>query len=324
MLKEIVDLKSWVNSGDVSCSDLNTKTTVCKAVSLHILEGPFQHEDLQDLLLILQDIGRAGVAFTEFIISEEFLQMIIQEAVQYLKQECKTEKSDEMYVLMEQFFDAINILSESSAEAKASLVQKFCQLYLDSLLQNEAADFRHRLEILRSMNVLLEDAPCSIKEALLSSQFIKPSLKKLSTLLNEIGDYEFQVCISECLFRIIPKKVRDQTISTVFKNQARRKDFLVIRDNEFETDCRIFLNKLNASLKKSNRVFSVPCNKAWLGDKELHKPDDPNYETFWVDFNAGSERLTVFCGSYNSSEVRNIVKQVMIMLKKRFVEVEII
>ncbi|CAG2256620.1 SYCP2 [Mytilus edulis] len=166
-------------------------------------------------------------------------------------------------------------------EAKASLVQKFCQLYLDSLLQNEAADFRHRLEILRSLNVLLEDAPCSVKEeALLSSQFIKPSL-------------------------IIPKKVRDQTISTVFKNQARRKDFLAIRDNEFETDCRIFLNKLNASLKKSNRVFSVPCNKAWLGDKELHKPDDPNYETFWVDFNAGSERLTVFCGSYNSSEMSN-------------------
>ncbi|XP_063412603.1 uncharacterized protein LOC134695306 [Mytilus trossulus] len=302
MLKEIVDLKNWVDSGDVTCSDLNTKTAVCKAVSLLILEGPFRHEDLQDLLLILQDIGRAGVAFTEFIISEEFLQMV-QEAVQYLKQECKTEKSDEMYVLMEQFFDAINILSESSAEAKSSLVQKFCQLYLDSLLENEAADFRHRLEILRSLNVLLEDAPCSVKEALLSSQFVKPSLKKLSTLLNEIGDYEFQVCISECLFRIIPKKVRDQTISTVFKNQARRKDFLAIRDNEFETDCRIFLNKLNASLKKSNRVFSVPCNKAWLGDKELHKPDDPNYETFWVDFNAGSERLTVFCGSYNSSEM---------------------
>ncbi|CAG2203874.1 SYCP2 [Mytilus edulis] len=257
MLKEIVDLKNWVDSDDVICSDLNTKTAVCK----------------------------------------------VQEAVQYLKQECKTEKSDEMYMLMEQFFDAINILSESSAEAKASLVQTFCQLYLDSLLQNEAADFRHRLEILRSLNVLLEDAPCSVKEALLSSQFIKPSLKKLSTLLNEIGDYEFQVCISECLFRIIPKKMRDQTISIVFKNQARRKDFLAIRDNEFETDCRIFLNKLNASLKKSNRVFSVPCNKAWLGDKELHKPDDPNYETFWVDFNAGSERLTVFCGSYNSSEM---------------------
>lgn len=57
----------------------------------------------------------------------------------------------------------------------------------------------------------------------------------LTCAFSFILDYEFQVCISECLFRIIPKKVRDQTISTVFKNQARRKDFLAIRDNEFET-----------------------------------------------------------------------------------------
>lgn len=43
-----------------------------------------------------------------YLLYTEFL-LQVQEAVQYLKQECKTEKSDEMYVLMEQFFDAINV-----------------------------------------------------------------------------------------------------------------------------------------------------------------------------------------------------------------------
>ena len=48
-------------------------------------------------------------------------------------------------------------------------------------------------------------------------------------------DYEFQVGIAECLFRIIPKKIREQVSSSIFQNQCTRKSFLQIRDNEFET-----------------------------------------------------------------------------------------
>jgi len=43
---------------------------------------------------------------------------------------------------------------------------------------------------------------------------------------------------------------------------------------------------------------------------QLRKPSDPGYEEFWVDFNIGSERLTLFC------EQDSLMSQVFIGSRK--------
>ena len=32
---------------------------------------------------------------------------------------------------------------------------------------------------------------------------------------------------------------------------------------------------------------------------QLHKPEDETYSEFWVDFNTGSQRITLFCNQEN-------------------------
>ncbi|KAK3611511.1 hypothetical protein CHS0354_016442 [Potamilus streckersoni] len=50
-----------------------------------------------------------------------------------------------------------------------------------------------------------------------------------------------------------------------------------------------------SAAEMSSRVFSIPCISAHLGQKQLRKPSDSGYDQFWVDFNVGSERISVFC-----------------------------
>ncbi|XP_050401725.2 synaptonemal complex protein 2 [Patella vulgata] len=41
--------------------------------------------------------------------------------------------------------------------------------------------------------------------------------------------------------------------------------------------------------------MSIPCISVQLGSRSLQKPSDQGYNEFWVDFNYGSQRITVFC-----------------------------
>lgn len=101
-----------------------------------------------------------------------------------------------------------------------------------------------------------------------------------------IADYECQVGILECLFRMIPRKQRREYASDFFHSQNILDRFMLIKDAQFETvsiwfsiiyflwqgrqllhfqnkvtyinvfqDCRIFLNEYNASIP----------NQLWVG-----------------------------------------------------------
>ena len=54
------------------------------------------------------------------------------------------------------------------------------------------------------------------------------------------------------------------------------------------------------------RVYSYPAKSVSLGKFRLEKPNDENYTEFWVDFNGGSERMTLFCNQEAESQVSSL------------------
>uniref|UniRef100_A0A3P8YWA3 Synaptonemal complex protein 2 Spt16M-like domain-containing protein n=1 Tax=Esox lucius TaxID=8010 RepID=A0A3P8YWA3_ESOLU len=103
-----------------------------------------------------------------------------------------------------------------------------------------------------------------------------------------------QVALTEALCRMTVKKSREELANKWFANPVFAEGFNAIKDGEFETDCRNFLNDLNSYFGDERRVFTFPCLKVFLETTELFKPLDENLKEFWVDFNLGSHNISFF------------------------------
>ncbi|KAL4237007.1 male genitalia morphogenesis [Mactra antiquata] len=186
------------------------------------------------------------------------------------------------------------VLAETSPELKSFAVIEFSPLFWDILIQ--PLSFLTRLEVLKTNNLLLEQCPIKIKEELLNKEVNGDKILGMVKTVQDIGDYEFQVGVIEFLMRLFPKKHRQKYASIFIQDKDMLNEFLSIKDKDFEIDCRLFLNSINIKAEDPTQgVFSLPCVSAFIGNKELRKPSDDGYEEFWVDFNIGSKRITLFC-----------------------------
>ncbi|RVE70402.1 hypothetical protein OJAV_G00064020 [Oryzias javanicus] len=209
---------------------------------------------------------------------------------------CGPRWDEALFSLSENFLNALMVVHEASKEGTITITEYFLypvgQLAVDPriyiLIQKEA---------IRKYNIILDKIPMELKKRrkILTSQEASDIMTKLAGRIMKGGDYDLQSSLMEALCRMATpaqrKKLADQWFSLGHVATA----FTQIRDSEFETACRKFLNMVNGMRGEKRRVCSYPCLEVFLGKYELLMPSDEKLEEFWIDFNLDSRTITFYC-----------------------------
>ncbi|XP_073796034.1 synaptonemal complex protein 2-like isoform X3 [Danio rerio] len=212
-------------------------------------------------------------------------------ASEYLKAQPKPPR--DVLKLIEVFYEISMSLCQTTISGSNKILDVFL-LRFGAVVLDYEVPFCLRLEAIRTINSMLDSSPKDVRKKLCHSNDHIGLLEDLAKVLTDIGDYEMQVAISEALCRMTPRKLRGDFAGKWFNFRSFASAFTSIRDKDFETDCRTFLNELNSYFGGSSRVFSFPCIQAFLGSTELLKPEDEFLQEFWVDFNLGTSTITFF------------------------------
>ncbi|XP_015255094.1 PREDICTED: synaptonemal complex protein 2-like [Cyprinodon variegatus] len=186
---------------------------------------------------------------------------------------------------------AAMLLGESSLPA-AELSVVLLQLVHLSL--EDGVHFPLRLEAIRTYNSILESISRQERRLIQMDQNQTRILSQVAAAVLTVGDYEFQVSLSEALCRLTPHRGREQRANQWFSDSNISSAFCDIRDSDFEVDCRRFLNFVNGSHGDERRVYSLPCLQAFLSSTQLFRPKDDKLDEFWIDFNVDSGCVSFF------------------------------
>ncbi|KAF4023459.1 hypothetical protein G4228_015045, partial [Cervus hanglu yarkandensis] len=158
----------------------------------------------------------------------------------------------------------------------------------------------------KPLKTLLQIDICEDVKIKCSKQFFHKLDDLMCRVIHDINDedYDLQVGIVEALCRMTTEKQRQELACQWFSMDFIANAFKGIKDSEFETDCRIFLNLVNGMLGDKRRVFTFPCLSAFLDKYELQIPSDEKLEEFWIDFNLGSQTLSFYIAGDNDEFTR--------------------
>ncbi|XP_072270578.1 synaptonemal complex protein 2 isoform X1 [Pyxicephalus adspersus] len=141
---------------------------------------------------------------------------------------------------------------------------------------------------------MLDTLPREIRRKLIFSNEMMAIMSAMGKRILDSGDYDLQVAITEALCRMTSEVQRAELANHWFPMEFVSNAFKKIRDVEFETDCRKFLNLVNGMLGDKRRVFTFPCLSAHLENQKLQTPSDEKLEEFWIDFNIGTQSLSFY------------------------------
>ncbi|KAM9855210.1 uncharacterized protein sycp2 [Aulostomus maculatus] len=206
-----------------------------------------------------------------------------------------TRWNETLFNLSEEFFDALMMVHEACKEGTYEITESFLyplgQLALDArihiLIQKEA---------IRKFNIILDKMPVELKKErkILRSQEASDIMIRLAGQVLEGGDYDLQTALMEALCRMATPVQRKDQSDHWFSMEHVASAFVKIRDSDFETDCRRFLNLVNGMQGDKRRVYSFPCLEVYLDKHELLMPADEKLEAFWMDFNLGSHSISFY------------------------------
>lgn len=228
--------------------------------------------------------------------NKEDLQMLIghgltAKALMWFETVCERLTSDLQRIstpllnLTEEFFDFFLLLGQASLPVSQLSV---VLLQLVHLTLETEVHFPLRLEAIRTFNSVLESLSREQRRLIQNDQNQNQMLPQVAAAVLTVGDYELQVSLSEALCRMTPRRDRMQKASQWFSIPDISLAFCDIRDADFESDCRRFLNFVNCYHGNQGRVYTIPCLRAFLSSTQLFRPKDEKLDEFWIDFNTGS------------------------------------
>ncbi|XP_074501267.1 synaptonemal complex protein 2 [Sebastes fasciatus] len=230
-------------------------------------------------------------------ITTQVLKKMVQwfEKCRQLWIQCGLQWDETLFNLSEDFLDALMAIHEASKEGTCKITESFMypvgQLAVDPriyiLIQKEA---------IRKFNLILDKIPAEFKKErkILTSQEASDIMIKLAGQILKGGDYDLQTALMEALCRMATPEQRKELADRWFSMEHVATAFAKIRDSEFETDCRKFLNLVNGMQGDRRRVYSYPCLEVYLDKHELLMPADEKLEEFWIDFNLDSHSISFY------------------------------
>nr|XP_054500589.1 synaptonemal complex protein 2 [Agelaius phoeniceus] len=211
------------------------------------------------------------------------------------------EKNEMITTLAEDFFITLLVVCDSRPEGKMQILENFV-LRTCSLITDARINIYVQQEVIKKLNLLLEKIPRDSKKKILSTKEMLLVMSEMGRTILDAGDYDTQVAITEALCRMVSEKQRRVLASQLFPMEFVSSAFKGIKDSEFETDCRKFLNQVNGMLGDKRRVFTFPCLSAALDEYELQIPLDENVEEFWIDFNIGSRSVSFYVAAEDADQ----------------------
>ncbi|XP_072371639.1 synaptonemal complex protein 2-like [Scyliorhinus torazame] len=149
-------------------------------------------------------------------------------------------------------------------------------------------------EAIKKLNMMLNQMSREDRKRFLLSAEMQLLMNDFGKRILDAGDYNLQVAITESLCRMTSETQRQELADRWFCMDFIADAFRRIKDSEFETDCRRFLNQVNGMLGERTSVSTFPCLEVFLGKHELKMPSDDKLEEFWIDFNVGSQSMSFY------------------------------
>ncbi|XP_068272578.1 synaptonemal complex protein 2 [Nyctibius grandis] len=203
------------------------------------------------------------------------------------------EKNEMLTSMAEDFFNMLLAICDSRPEGKMQILENFV-LRTCTLITDVRISIYVQQEVVRKLNLMLDNMPRDARKKIFSTKEMLLAMSDMGRRILDAGDYDLQVAITEALCRMISEKQRGELACQWFSMEFVSNAFKAIKDSEFETDCRKFLNQVNGMLGDKRRVFTYPCLSAALDTYELQIPLDENLEEFWIDFNVGSRSISFY------------------------------
>ncbi|XP_062835067.1 synaptonemal complex protein 2 isoform X3 [Anolis carolinensis] len=215
------------------------------------------------------------------------------EKAKEILQNKENEKNDKFTILFEDFFDVLMTVYNTSCEGKVQILENFIWRTC-TFIADKRINIYIQQEAVRKLNTMLDAMPRDTRKKIISAKEMLQAMNDMGRRILDAGDYDLQVAITEALCRMTSEKQRGELASQWFSMEFVTNAFKGIKDSEFETDCRKFLNQVNGMLGDKRRVFTYPCLSANLDKHELQIPADDNLEEFWIDFNTGSRSISFY------------------------------
>uniref|UniRef100_A0A8C1VGI0 Synaptonemal complex protein 2 n=1 Tax=Cyprinus carpio TaxID=7962 RepID=A0A8C1VGI0_CYPCA len=238
--------------------------------------------------------GGGGISV---MVTQGFVKKMVQwfEKARKLWVEAGSSRNETMIKLAEDFFDALMVVHESCKEGTYEVTEALLS-HIGKLASDAQINIMIQKEAARKLNAILEKIPIELKKKkkILSTQEASSMMNAVASQILRGGDYDLQVSLMEALCRMASPAQRNQLADSWFTMTFVSSAFKKIKDSEFETDCRKFLNMVNGMQGDGRSVYSYPCLEAFLDKHELLMPEDKNLEAFWIDFNLGSQSISFY------------------------------